>query len=192
MESMKWQRPKTTRVYIHPPMSNRMYTLWREGKVVLGDAKVALNEEYFDLVSSGIRFLFGDGELDFRTNKYKVREDGIPVHKLIGKTDKLSVELTVYATAGQDSALRMRLALLNKAQSKICERVGIMMRTAKESKLIFSAPDLYEPYHSDLKEWRTLPATFTERGDGLFIDGERKIKISSSASIKSQIGRAHV
>ena len=70
MESMKWQRPKTTRVYIHPPMSNRMYTLWREGKVVLGDAKVAMNEEYFDLVSSGIRFLFGDGELDFRTNKF--------------------------------------------------------------------------------------------------------------------------
>ena len=179
MESIKWQRPKTTRVYVHPPVSNRMYTLWREGKVVLGDAKVAINDEYYNLISSGIRVLFGDGELDFHTNEYKVREDGIPVHKLFGKTDKLSVELTAYATAGLDSALRMKLTLSGNTSDRICERVGIMMRTAKESELVFSAPDLYDPYRSDLEEWRSLPASFAEYEGGLFVDGDRKIRISS-------------
>ena len=183
MESIKWQRPKTTRVYIHPPVSSRMYTLWREGKVVLGDAAVALNEQYFSLVSSGIRFLFGDGELDFHTNEYKIREDGIPVHKLLGKTDKLSVELTAYATAGLDSALRMKLTLSGNTSVRICERVGIMMRTAKESELVFSAPDLYEPYRSDLEEWRALPASFRACGNGLFVDGDRKIRIGCTEGL---------
>ena len=52
----KWQRPKTTRRYIHPPMSERFYTLWSEGKVVFGEAEAALGAKYFDLVSSGIWF----------------------------------------------------------------------------------------------------------------------------------------
>ena len=160
-----------------------MYTLWREGKVILADAKVALREEYFDLVSSGVRFLFGDSELDFRTNKYKTRADGIPVHKLLGRKDNLSVELTVYATAGLDSALRLKLTLSNKTAESLTERVGIMMRTAKEGELVFSAPDVYDPYRSDLEEWRALPASFIASGDGLFTDGEggeRKIKLDSS------------
>ena len=30
------QRPKTTKRYVHPPYSERMFTLWAEGKIIFG------------------------------------------------------------------------------------------------------------------------------------------------------------
>ena len=32
-----WLRPKTTRRYLHPPKAERLYTLWAEGKLILGE-----------------------------------------------------------------------------------------------------------------------------------------------------------
>ena len=36
-ENASWLRPKTTRRYLHPPKAERMYTLWAEGKLILGE-----------------------------------------------------------------------------------------------------------------------------------------------------------
>ena len=30
----EWQSPNTTRTYLHPPKSERIITLWREGKLL--------------------------------------------------------------------------------------------------------------------------------------------------------------
>lgn len=176
MRSPAWQRPKTTRVYFHPPMSERMYTLWREGKVIFGDNTFSIREEYFDIVSSGIRFLFGDGELDFKENEYRVREDGVPIHSLVGSYGGIGVTLTVYATPGRDSAAYIKLRLENKSDTEESCRVGFMLRTAKETSLVLDAPDVYCPYRSDLDEWRALKSCFELR-DGKYLDGERTISL---------------
>ena len=56
-EKLEWQRPKTTRRYLHPPKSERMYTLWREGKIIFARSDLAVRNEYFDLVSAGMWLL---------------------------------------------------------------------------------------------------------------------------------------
>ena len=45
-DALTWQRPKTTRRYLHPPKSERMYTLWREGKIIFSEVEVALEAKY--------------------------------------------------------------------------------------------------------------------------------------------------
>ena len=55
---MAWQKPKTTRMYLHPPMAERMFTMWREGKIVFGENEVAVRNQYYDLISAGKALLF--------------------------------------------------------------------------------------------------------------------------------------
>ena len=79
----RWQRPKTTRRYLHPPKSERMYTLWREGKIIFSEVEVALEAKYPELESAGIWFYDGKrGEqFDHKSTVMLGREDGIPVHE---------------------------------------------------------------------------------------------------------------
>ena len=91
-----WQRPKTTRRYFHPPMSERMYTVWREGKIVFGENEVAVRNQYYDLISAGMWFLDGEGRpFDFHDARLYQREDGIPVHGLGFKLGEVRAEAAV-------------------------------------------------------------------------------------------------
>ena len=53
---MDWQRPKTTRRYLHPPKAERMFTLWREGKIIFGEVESPVNKPYGDIISQGVWF----------------------------------------------------------------------------------------------------------------------------------------
>ena len=46
-QNLDWQRAKTTRLYVTPPMSERLYTLWREGKMAFGEMDVALTTRIY-------------------------------------------------------------------------------------------------------------------------------------------------
>ena len=179
MDTSLWKRVQTTRMYLHPPMSDRMYTLWRDSKLIFGHNKVAINEEYFDLVSSGIRFLFADGELDFRKNEYKIREDAIPNHSLVGAYGDLAVTVSAFATPGKGSVCHVKLHLENRSDKEITEKVGFMLRTAKESDVVFEAPDVYRPFRSNLDKWRALPSTFVTEDGKRFTDGDRTVCLCS-------------
>ena len=66
-----WQRPNTTRTYLHPPKSERMVTLWREGKLMLGLVELAPGPtvpKYSELISFGLWPVYGEAALaaDFR------------------------------------------------------------------------------------------------------------------------------
>ena len=59
---LDWRRAKTTRRYITPPMSERLYTFWREGKVAFGEMDVALTTRIYktEIVSAGLWILHGE------------------------------------------------------------------------------------------------------------------------------------
>ena len=57
-----WQRQKNTVTYLHPPKSERIITLYREGKVMLGEVTLEKDNtvpSYYELISSGIWPVFG-------------------------------------------------------------------------------------------------------------------------------------
>ena len=84
---MAWQRPKTTRRYLHPPYTERMFTLWREGKLVMGEVDRNSSDSHLHfhehistvvmLVHSRHAQLF-----DFRSAECFLPEDGTPIHGL--------------------------------------------------------------------------------------------------------------
>ncbi len=172
----EWQRPKTTRRYFHPPMSERMYTLWRDGKIVFGECEVAVRNEYFDLVSAGMWLVDGDKQpFDFKEATVFHREDGIPVHGLGFKLGVLDLILEVFSDFERAPLAYVKLRVENNGIVKENESFGFMLRTGKECKLAFGAPDVYISYTSNIDEWREMEATWTY-SDGVFTDGIRQLR----------------
>lgn len=171
-----WQKPKTTRRYIHPPMSERFYTLWSEGKLVLGEAEAALGGKYYDLVSAGMWF-FDKGakrEFDIKSARLLQREDGIPTHGVAFKLGNLDFSLECTAPMGLTPACYIKIRLENNTGAESCERLGIIFRTAKEAELIEEAPDCYVSHDPHLSDWRKLDSGWSEK-NGVYTDGTRKV-----------------
>ena len=171
-------------MYLHPPMAERMFTLWREGKVIFGDVDLTLRGAILDVVSHGIWFLYGDNkEADFKEAEYKIRPDGIPVHKLIFKLGRLTAELEAFTSFELRPTCYMKLRVKNETDGQVDESVGMLLRTGKECELIPGAPDIYQSYSTNLDFWLSLPATFKKNG-GLFRDGDYFVHINRPSRLK--------
>ena len=173
--SKNWKRAKTTRLYIQPPKSERLYTMWREGKICFGENDNPITD-YLAQVSSAIWFVDSDGEqLDFQSAEYVMQPDGIPVHGIVNRVGDLQVELETFATCQRLSTCYIKLTLTNLGDKRLCDRFGFVLRTAKEKQLLFDAPDNYGIYAPKLAYWMDLPATWKQDGT-TFRDSERTIK----------------
>ena len=155
-----------------------MYTIWREGKIMFGENVVAVRSEYFDIISAGIWFL--DGELipfDFHEASYVSREDGIPVQGLSMKLGVLDFTIEAYSNFSRTPTCNVKVRVENNRITEESAKFGFMLRTGKESELIFGAPDVYISYNPDIEVWREKPASW-KYSDGLFTDGERELLAS--------------
>ncbi len=166
----EWQRPQTTRRYVHPPKSERMFTLWKEGKIVFGETTEPITARYEEIISRGIWFTDGDGNpADFRTGENILREDGIPVHGLKNKFGKLDAKIECFAGFERFSTCYIKATVKNSCKEP--QMFGFLIRTGKEETLIPDAPDVYAPYNPSISEWTALESTFSYDGT-VFRDGE--------------------
>ncbi len=166
----EWQRPQTTRLYVHPPKSERMFTLWKEGKIVFGETTEPITAPYDEIISRGIWFTDGDGNpSDFHTAEIILREDGIPVHALKNKLGALDFEVECFASFERYSTCCIKATVKNNSAEP--QKFGFLLRTGKEETLICGAPDVYMPHTPDIDAWSALPSTFSYDGK-IFRDGE--------------------
>ena len=166
----EWQRFKTTRVYLHPPKAERLITLWREGKVMLGEIEVPINQPYEDLSAAGVWFIDENGSpADFKTSEYKMCEDGIPVHTLVGKLGDFKIELECLCDYSRCPSAYIKATVIADGKDA-SGKLGFMLRRGKECKLIFSPPDVYAIYEPKIESWKNLPADWSF--DGLWRSGE--------------------
>lgn len=185
-----WQRFKTTRVYLHPPKAERLITLWREGKIMLGEVEVPINRPYGDLWAAGVWFVDSEGNIaDINTSRYIVRDDGIPVHKLIFYLGGLECELECACPFDRKPTLFSKLTLRGKEGAAASESLGIMLRTGKEQKLIFGSPDVYDFYNPTLDNWYKNEASW--RFDGQFSCGDLFFELTGAQNLSfdPELGR---
>ncbi len=176
MEFKEWQKPITTRRYLHGPLAERVVTLWSEGKVVLGEVETLEGPrmpEYETLVSCGIWPVFGKDlkSLDFKTVQNIMMKNGIPVHSLKNTYENLEIGLEAFCDIKRKSTVFFRVKIKNNSDNNLCEQIGFLLRTGFEKQLVFDAPDLYKSYAPDVEVWKNLPATW-KKADGEYRDGE--------------------
>ncbi|MCM8788267.1 MAG: hypothetical protein NC907_00580, partial [Candidatus Omnitrophica bacterium] len=94
--NMAWERPKTIKLYLHPPEARKLITLWPDFKVVSADTDPIKDTGEFN--SCGIRFLFTEKAIapGWEKTNFVVRSDGIPVHILKTTIDHIEYLLEVF------------------------------------------------------------------------------------------------
>lgn len=174
----QWQKPNTTRTYLHPPKSERMVTLWREGKLMLGQVELDPGPtvpQYTQVVSFGIWPVYGQQQAaDFKTAEFAVRDDGAPIHKVTNAFGCLQVSMEAFCDTERKTSAYAVFTVSNPSEKP--ERFGLLVRTGLECKLIFDAPDVYKSYAPDVQVWKDTPATWKQDGD-LLRDGEAFLKV---------------
>lgn len=163
--TMEWQKFKTTRLYLHPPKAERIITLWREGKIMLGEVETPINKPYGDFSAAGIWFIGEDGNpASFKESSYELRGDGIPVHKLHSTMGKISVTFECVCDYVRCPSAYIRATVKSADGAPVSTKFGFILRQGKEEDLIFSAPDVYAIYDPQIDDWRKLPASFVYDG----------------------------
>ncbi len=173
-----WQRPITTRRYLHPPKCERVVTLWSEGKLVLGEVELAEGPtvpDYYKIISCGIWPVYGknDEAADFKTAKSILFDRGIPVHSIENRFGTLNVTEEAFCDTARQCSVYVKFTVLNT--SSTTEDFGLMVRTGYEAKLVFDAPDVYKSYAPDVNAWKETEATWHDEGS-LLKDGDYFIK----------------
>lgn len=174
--------PVTTRVYLHPAMSERMFTLWRGGKLLFGEVVPKFLMEYYDIVSVGLVFLHGEKmeAADHTAASYSVREDSVPIFTLNNKYGELDVSVEAFGSEGLKSSLFSKVTLKNNTENAVKEKFGFILREERECLLVGGAPDVYCSYKENVAEWKEdFDATFKDEG-GALRSGEYTLRVKGA------------
>lgn len=187
----KWQKPITTRRYLHPPKSERLHTLWLEGKLVFGEVYAPKGlENYEDYISSGIWFTLGGEQLDFHSSTSEIRHDGAPVHTVINRKGVLEIGIEAFSSFERVPRCFIKLEITNTSSEPVSEEIGFVLRTAKESALVKDGPDIYRSYAPELSLWLKEKNTWS-CSDSAFTDGKSTVRVNSPVALAFDCERGY-
>ena len=182
-QSPTWERPKTTRRYLHGPFSERMLTFWREGKIVFGEVEHtddwSLN--YFsDLHAHAAWLVHGanDEPFDFRAAEMIMPKGGEPDHAQKWRSGSLEVVLAACAPWGRKPSGFIRLTARNVGTKALREPFAFLLREGLESKLVFGAPDVYKIFSPSLADWSAISPDGWRREGEMVRHGDRFVAFS--------------
>ena len=74
----KWQRPRTTRAYLHPPLAERLTLIWPEFKIT--DSSLLDDGTHVEQPGIGMILLHGEEmeSFDFKETRFSPVTAGIP------------------------------------------------------------------------------------------------------------------
>lgn len=181
------KRPKTIRRYVHPPLSERLFTLWAEGKIIFGEydvdrdrSRITEGRDYNLQISCGLWPVLGRENqrmLDFRSVKNVITEDGVPIHGLIFQEGDLEIELECFCNSARKSTLFGTVKIRNIGKTSVSEILTILLRTTMERDLVYGGPDGYASHDPSLEQWKNITCCWYPWGNA-FTDGERELSFS--------------
>ncbi len=154
-----WARPKTTRRYLSPPKSERIYTLWAEGKLMYGEMiREPRWSSYYTQMCSGLWFVHGENDeiFDFKAVKNHVEPDGTPIHGLEYQLGNLTVFLESFCDTKRKSTAFARMKITNIGSQTEKEQISVLLRSGIEKQLVHSSADGYVTYDPDVQVWKDV------------------------------------
>lgn len=185
---MSWQRPRTTRRYLHPPLTERMFTLWREGKLVMGEVDRNTSDShkhYHEHMATVLLFVHSKFAqmFDFRNSECTKQQDGTPIHGLSLWSGGFDVNFEAFCDTKRKTTCFAKISITNNAPYTVKDRFGFIVRRGSESELVFGSPDGYKSYNPEVSALKYAPDTFAFDGRTLrdgesFVDFKTDIPLS--------------
>lgn len=171
-----WGKPKTTRRYLHGPLSERLLTFWREGKLIFAENEHQPDWRlpYRNQTAHGAWLVRGDGTaFDFKEARLSVTRDGAPDHSQTWLDDGVEVKLSACAPFGRKPSIFARMTFSNGGGSPVERAFLVLLRNATEMELVHSGPDVYAIYEADVGKWLKIAASDWTREGDVFRSGDR-------------------
>lgn len=172
----RWEKLKTSRRYLHGPLSERLLTFWREGKLVfaenehMADWKLPYNKQ----MAHGAWLVRGDGTpFDFKAAEMNVTRGGEPDHSQSWLDDGVCVRLSACSPFGRKPSIFARASFSNESKTPVSREFLILLRKAPEMALIHSGPDVYSFYRADIDKWLNIASADWNRDGDTFRNGDR-------------------
>ncbi|MBE6883347.1 MAG: hypothetical protein E7487_01945 [Ruminococcaceae bacterium] len=182
-EPATWERPKTTRRYLHPPCSERMFTLWAEGKLIFGE--VIDNREgweyYKTLESCGVWLLRDGQQFDFKKVKNVITEDGTPIHAVVHEWDGLELCEEAICNTARKSSCFAKVTIKNTSDATINRTLNMMLVTGKEKEIVYGGSDGYISYDPTIEAWKEQEKLWRKEGN-VYTDGHRVLAVKGTVS----------
>ena len=110
-----WQRPKTSRVYLHPYGSERLVMIQPDMKIV--DLDLRYNGWHYNLPGFGAHLVFGKepGDADMELTEWKKPEDGLPIYTLynVDPDNGCKIRMTAFCDTNRKPATYCEVQITN-------------------------------------------------------------------------------
>ncbi len=153
-----WEKPKTTKVYLHAPGSNRILMLQPEGKIT----NLALKNEGRHTRQNGcgvhmIAGLENPWALDYRLTRYDTVTGGLPFYTVLGEDPENGAKLSMAAFATNDAnpLTYVRITVANEENYTLQGRIGLLPREANNGDQYLTGilDTGYEAYQPNFNQW---------------------------------------
>ena len=160
MSKPAWERPRTNKIYLHPPFAERLQILWPDFKVTNSD--IADDNRHIREHGSGFIVLRGEEmeQVDYRNTEFLPVQGGIPAYTVVSHGD-IELRLEVFSDHQRNAALFARITATNTTHWAIRDCIGILPRTGCESYMMNEHDTGYTPYYPNVKNWYMLKRTWT-------------------------------
>lgn len=179
----QWKRAFTNKRYIHPPLSERIFTMWPDMKILCGDEV----EKTSGFRSSAFRILIGEDMVPpvFSEVKYYTRTDGIPIHKIGYGFDEFDITMESFCDIERNPVCYSKIDITSKVGYIIKERISILPRTGCETYLTGMEVDGYAHYDSNVYNWGYIPSNWNMIDKNLISDGEYNLYLKTENNVST-------
>ena len=186
-DTTTWERVKTNKRYLHPPKSERLFTIWPEGKIIMGENQYPRDTETLiindNIPCSGIWAVHTRHfrVFDYKKAKLRVPTDGTPIHGVTATFGGLEMDMEAFCNTERKSTCYIKVTVTNRAPYRARERFGLVIRSGKEKHLVHGAPDGYCSHYPEPAAFRYAPNTFI-RCRNILRDGMTFVGIQTSVN----------
>ena len=156
----QWKKPRTTKLYLQRPLSERLCLLCPDFKVL----NMSLRESpHVGQEAVGFILLHGENTAAFDLDEtvFDKITPGIPVYKANNKNE-YDISLEALAGDGRNPEIYFKITVTNNTSNHVTDNLYIMPRSGKDTYMLNQHQEGYSPYRPNHKNWFMLKRTWTK------------------------------
>lgn len=161
MSNTTWQRPRTTKVYLHRPLSERIAILCPDFKLLT--LPLLDNGTHVGQPGVGVLFLHGEdlAGFDLDNTVFRRVKGGEPIYEIENRGECLT-KIEAFAGEERNPTVYFKVTLENDGADTVSGTFGIMPRSGQEKYMVNQHQEGYSPYRPNYKNWFMLKRTWRE------------------------------
>ena len=158
--SPAWLRPKTTKLYLHAPLSERIAILSPDLKLL--SLSLLDDGTHVGQPGVGLHLLHGKKMIpyDMERTKFDPVQGGLPIYTARA-TGACDLALEAFCTEERNPTIYFKITLKNTKGRAVRSAIGLMPRSGQEKYMVNQHQEGYSPYTPNYKNWFMLKRTWT-------------------------------